>query len=196
MSSPPPPYVPPGTSLRPPPGGPRRRRPHVGWFVLGGVLVLLAPAVFAASLFLTLRPLAQEDGVFPADGQPHALDLPGGARRALFLDQRSLPDVRCEAVDSAGAPVGLRPVSGEFTYNRWRAVDRFDTGAGDVSFTCESAGGRDRVRVAQAPSTGGLVGGILVGVLVPIVLGLTGLTVLVVTTVLFATGRPRRAAPR
>lgn len=45
------------------------------------------------------------------------------------------------------------------------------------------------------PSTSGLVGGLLVGILVPLLLGLLGITVLIVTGVLWATGAPRDQPP-
>lgn len=172
----------------PTPPTPRRRRPSVAWFVVGGVLVVLAPVVFALSLFLTLRPLAQEDAVVPADGSTTAVSLPAGEERALYREIGSA--ARCEITDGSGAVIDQRPVSGDFTYNEWRAVSRFDTGDGDLSLTCEGFPG-GRVRVGVVPSTEGFVGGLLLGILLPLVLGVTGLLVLVVTGILFATGRPR-----
>ena len=44
---------------------------------------------------------------------------------------------------------------------------------------------------ASLPTTEGFVGGLLIGILVPLALGVAGLVVLVVTGILFATGRPR-----
>jgi hypothetical protein len=149
---------------------------------------VLAPLVFALSLFLTLRPLAQEDAVVPADGTTTRVSLPAGEERALYREIGSA--ARCEITDGSGKQVVQRPVTGDFTYNDWRAVSRFDTGDGDLSFTCD--GFPDgRVRIGDLPSTGGFVGGLLIGILVPLLLGVAGLVVLVVTAILFATGRPR-----
>jgi hypothetical protein len=156
--------------------------------VVGGVLLVLAPVVFALSLWLTLRPLAQEDAVVPADGSTTQVSLPAGEERALYREIGSA--ARCEITDGSGKTLDQRPVSGDFTYNEWRAVSRFDTGDGDLSFTCD--GFPDgRVRVGGLPTTEGFVSGLLIGILVPLALGIAGLVVLVVTGILFATGRPR-----
>jgi hypothetical protein len=158
--------------------------------VIGGVLLVLAPVVFVGALFLTLRPLMAEDAVFASDGRPHQVDLPAGEERALYLDS-AFADTGCEVVDGSGAPVDLRPVGGEFTYNEWEATDRFDTGDGDLTFTCSGSDPTDRVRIASIPSVGGLIGGVVGAVVLPLLLGLAGLVTLVVTGVLWATGAPR-----
>lgn len=206
QSPPPPPYgeqppygsQPPHGS-QPPYGGqqppyaappPRRRRPRKIWFVIGGALIVLAPIVFVGALFTVLRPLTQEDAVFAASDTPVQVDLPAGEERALFSSSGSGAD--CTATDGAGEQLGLRPVTGDFTYNEWTAMARFDTGDGDVTFECsDSRGVGERVRVAQLPSTGGFVAGIVVGVVAPLLLGGIGLLMLIVTAVLYATGAPR-----
>ena len=86
----------------------------------------------------------------------------------------------------------FRPVTGEFTFNEWTAVSRFDTGDGDVTFTCAGLNAGAEVRIAQLPSTGGFVTGIVIGVVAPLALGGMGMLVLVVTAVLYATGAPRK----
>jgi hypothetical protein len=168
---------------------PRRQRPRKVWFVIGGVLVVLAPLIFVGSLFLVLRPLMDEDAVFAADGRPHQVDLPAGEERALFSESGQ---VDCTIVDGNDEQVGYRSPGGDFTYNEWTAFARFDTADGDLTFTCEGFDPDDRVRIAQLPDLGGFVGGILAGILLPILLGLTGLVMLVVTGVLYATGAPRQ----
>lgn len=194
MTQPPnPPYggPPPGPYGNPPPypggSGPRRLRPRARWFVIGGVLLVLAPVVFGVGLFLTLRPLAQEDAVVRADGQPHLVELPAREERALFVD-RPVVGTACQVVDGAGNQVDLRPVGGDFTFNEWTATDRFDTADGDLTITCTGDG---RVRVGALPSIGGFAGGLAVAILAPLLLGLTGLVMLVVTGILYATGAPR-----
>lgn len=190
MSQPPnPPYG----AYPPPYAAPpsRRPRPRARWFVVGGVLLVLAPVVFVGALFLTLRPLMAEDAVFAADGQPHQVQLPAGEERAIYLDG-ALVDTTCEVTDGAGNPVDLRSPGGDFSYNEWEATDRFDTSDGDLTFTCTGSDPTDRVRIASIPSVGGLIGGVVGAVLLPLLLGLAGLTTLVVTGVLWATG----AAPR
>lgn len=174
----------------PPASPPRRKRPRTIWFFVGGALLVLAPVVFVGALFTVLRPLTQQDAVFSASGSPVQLELPAGQERALFTD--SGVSAGCSAVDGTGSPVELRPVTGDFTYNQWTAVSRFDTGDGEVTFTCADAGAQ--LRIAQLPSTGGFVAGVVIGVVAPLVLGGTGLLVLLITTILYVTGAPRRGA--
>jgi hypothetical protein len=171
---------------------PTRFRPRARWWVVGGVLLVLAPIVFVASLFTVLGPLFREDAVFPADGEPHQVSLAAGEERALFTPQGAT--VRCSSVDSSGADVELRSVGGDFTVNEWQAVARFDTGDGDVTFTCEGTAMTDQVRVGSLPTGATFVVGLLVGILVPLALGTSGLVVLVVTGVLHATRPPRPAS--
>ncbi len=158
------------------------------WFVVGGGLLVLAPIVFGAALFLTLRPLAQEDAVLAADGSPHQVELPRGEERGLFAEDLA---TSCVVVDGSGAAVDLRPTGGDFTWNEWTAVGRFSTADGDLTFTCTGASAASQVRIGELPSTGGLLGGIAATILLPLLLGLTGLVVLIVTAVLWATGAPR-----
>lgn len=177
---PPPPYAAP----------PRRKRPRKIWFIVGGALVVLAPIIFVGALFTVLRPLTQEDAVFAVSDTPVQVDLPAGEERALFSDRGVSAD--CSAVDGADEAVQFRPVTGEFTFNEWTAVARFDTGDGDLTLTCEGLYPDSEVRIAQLPSTGGLVAGIVVGVVAPLVLGLLGVLMLIVTAILYATGAPRQ----
>ena len=152
--------------------------------------MLLAPIIFVGSLFTVLRPLTQEDAVFAAAETPVQVELPAGEERALFSNTGFSAD--CTAVDGSGADVTFRPVTGEFTFNEWSAVSRFDTGDGDLTFTCEGEFQDSEVRIAQLPSTGVFVAGIVIGIVAPLVLGLLGLLMLIVTAVLYGTGAPRQ----
>lgn len=175
-----------------PPYGPTptpKYRPRARWFVVGGGLVVLAVVVFVGALVLVLRPLAQEDAIVAAGAGPVTVDVPADEERALFT--RDGEPVDCTVTDADGAAVELRAVSGEFTYNEWTAQQRFDTGAGDVMIDCRSAVAGAEARVAQVPSTGTFVGGLVVGILGPIVLGLAGVVTLVVTGILYGVRPPR-----
>jgi hypothetical protein len=167
----------------------KKYRPRARWFVVGGALIVLAIAVFVGALVLVLRPLAQEDAVVVADGRPVTVDVPAGEERALFT--RDLEPADCTVTDADGAAVRLRSVSGDFTYNEWTARQRFDTGAGDVVLDCTSDVAGAEVRVAQVPSTGAFVGGLVAAILGPIALGLAGFVILVVTGILYAVRPPR-----
>lgn len=191
----PPPYgapQPPYGQHQPPYAGPpRRQRPRVVWFVVGAVLIVLAPVIFVGSLFTVLRPLMQEDAVFAVSDSPVQVDLPAGEERALFSTNGF--SAACSAVDGTGREVEFRGVTGEFSYNEWTAVSRFDTGDGNLTFDCvDTTGGGEEIRIAQLPSAGTFVAGIVIGIVAPLVLGLIGLLMLIVTAVLYATGAPRQ----
>lgn len=185
-----PPQNPPGPSgWVPPPPPPKRQRPRAMWFFVAGALLVLAPLIFVGALFSVLRPLTQEDAVFAASDGPVQVDLPAGEERALFTDGTG--GSQCRASDGAGE-LELRGVTGDFTYNEWTAVYRFDTGDGDVTLECDSTFGDERFRVAQLPSTGGFVAGIVIGIVAPLLLGAIGLIWLIVLAVLWGTGAPRQ----
>jgi hypothetical protein len=198
---PPPPQQPPYGGQppygAPPPyaAPPKKPRPRALWFVVGGVLLVLAPLVFVGALFSVLRPLTQEDAVFRADETPITVELPANEERAVFNDPSEPAD--CTAVDGSGQEIEFRSVTGEFTYNEWTAVGRFDTGDGEVTFECGGTSPASEIRIAQLPSTGTFIAGLLVGLIVPLVLGLVGIVILIVTGVLWATRppRPKRTGP-
>lgn len=186
-----PPHGPPPSAWQPPPVPPRRPRPRLVWFVVAGVLIVLAPIVFATALFTVLRPMTQEDAVFRADGAVQ-VELPPDEERALFTHNSSFAD--CAVTDDeTGEEVPVRPVTGDFTYNEWTAVARFGTGSGRLTFTCTGESPSAEIRIAQLPSTGAFVGGIVVGVVGPILLFLVGVIMLIVVGIRWATGEPRPA---
>ena len=166
---------------------PQKYRPRARWFVVGGVLVVLAIGLLVASVFAVLRPLAHEDAAFAAD-QPQTVQLPAHTDRALFTDADTMA---CTATDGSGADLAMSHVDGDFSYNQWNAVYRFDTGDGEVTVDCSGSDPGSHVRVGQVPSTGMFVGVLAVGVIGSLLLGLACLVVLIVTTVLFVS-RPAR----
>lgn len=167
---------------------PRKYRPRARMWVIGGAMILLAVIVFVGGLFAVLRPLTQEDGIVAAGGPAISLDVPAGAERALFT--RFGVPADCTVTDSGGRARPLEPVTGDYTYNEWVAINTFDTGNGDVSVSCTDS---PDVRVAQVPAAGRFVVGLVLAIGGPILLGFGGLVVLVVTGILTAT-RPRRPA--
>ncbi|MEO9324912.1 hypothetical protein ABFT23_15565 [Nocardioides sp. C4-1] len=176
---------------------PRRKyRPRARWFVVGGVLLVLAVVVFVAALVWVLRPLTQEDAVFAAADGPVTLDLPADERRGIY--QRDGEPVRCTAATPDGATIEVSRVTADVTYDEWTAVEQLTTGDGGVVLTCESDVEGAEVRVAGVPSTGGIVAGVVVGVVGPLLLGGAGFVVLLVTTILWATrpARPRGGPAR
>ena len=186
-----PPYQSPYQS--PPYGAePVKYRPRARWFVIGAGLVLAAIVLFVGALFAILAPLFHEDAVFPAS-EPHTINVPAHTERALYSDGAS--GLTCSAVDGTGAALRLRLVTGDFTFNEWTAVFRFDTGDGEVTLDCAPTGDSSRVRVGELPSTGTFVVGLVVGILGPLALGLVGGLILVITFVRYLTRQPRPKAP-
>ena len=185
------PYQPPNQA--PPYGAaPVKYRPRARWFVIGAGLVLAAVALFAAALVAILGPLFHEDAVF-ASAEPHTINVPAHSERALYSDGEG--GLTCSAVDGTGAALPLRLVTGSFTVNQWTAVFRFDTGDGEVTIDCSLTGDSSQVRVGELPSTGTFVVGLVVGILGPLVLGLAGGLILVITFVRYLTRQPRPKAP-
>ncbi|MBC9732272.1 hypothetical protein [Nocardioides marmotae] len=183
---------------------PRKPRPSAWWFALGGGLLLAAVAAGVALFVSTLSAFLETDATVPADGAPHTVTVPTDRDRVLWLD----PDeaVRCQVVDGAtGRPVVMSPVGADLQKSdgdgEWRAAARFHPGSGDLEVTCTDGAGdgtdtgtgidTGEAQVGPAPSVGGFIGSIVLAITVPLVLGLAGLVVLLVTVVRWATGRPR-----
>lgn len=155
-------------------------------------MLVLAPVVFVAALFTVLSPLFNEDAVFSAADSPVQVQLPAGEERGLFAD--AFAEVSCAVTDGSGAEVRLRPVSGDFTINEWTAAARFDTSDGDLTFDCGGPSPDAEIRIGELPSTGGFVAGIAIGLIVPMLLGVVAILMLIILTILYATGAPRDEA--
>lgn len=187
MSQPMPPYA---AAPRP-----TKPRPSAWWFVLGGGLIVAAVAVGVALFAWALSGFLSTDGTVPADGQAHSITVGTDGDRMLW---GSAARQDCVVVDRAGdTPVQLRPVHGSFTRSDSRGsfvgFYRFSPGSGRLSVTCtpDEADGVGEVLIGPMPQVGSFVVGIIAGILVPLVLGLAGLALLIVTGVLFATRPPR-----
>src|SRR3954452_1805902 len=174
----------------PPRGG--KSRPSALWFVLGGVLMVVAGVVFGVAIFHFARTVTHTDAEFAAVGT-HPVTLPAHTDRGLFvLDGRPIP--RCRVTDTSGTALNFRRPDERFTYNRWVAVRVFDTGDGNILFTCpRSLGGR--IRIAEVPSGDDIARLGFVGVLLPLGIGGVGFVVVLVTGILWFSRRPGRPAP-
>lgn len=185
------------------PQRPRRQRPSAWWFSLGAGLLVLALAAFVVGLIWTISSAAKTDGEFNADGTPASVTSPAHEKRMLFVEDRSddfgddfdefpgevspeEPD--CTVSDSSGER-DLDDVTGKVRVNQWRGIATFDSGDGDLTITCIGDPGTE-MRVG-APLGLGFVGGLLLTILGPIVLGSLGVVALLITTILYATGAPR-----
>lgn len=165
---------------------------------MGGALLVLAAVSGVALLVWTLLGFTETDTALPVDGETHAVTVDADRDRMLWYDETHVrPD--CTVADAAtGKAIALRAPGATLTRGEgslsWRALHRFDPGSGELEVTCAASGGspgRADVEIGPAPRIATMVGGIVAGVLVPVVLGGIGLLVLVVTAVRFATGDPR-----
>ncbi|MEV7428650.1 hypothetical protein AB0N29_03460 [Nocardioides sp. NPDC092400] len=192
MSVPPGPPTPPPYAAGPGAPDPRRPRPSGWWFAMGGALLVAAVASGIGLLVWTLSGFLDTDATVSGDGRPHLVTVDDDRDRVLWL--RTDDPTACRVVDATtGQEVRLGPVGGTFEKSdgsgEWTADSRFRPGSGELEVTC-AAGGAP-VQVGHAPDVRGFVGGIVATVAVPLVLGLAGLVVLLVTAVRWGTGRPR-----
>jgi hypothetical protein len=160
--------------------------------VVGGGLILAGLALGIGMFVWTLRGFMQTDATVPADGRAHSISVGTDRDRVLWV--RPLDPADCTIVDLAtGREVTFTGVAGTFTRSHgsgeWRAGEQFDPGSGELSVRCARSGGP--AEIGPAPKIGSFVAGILLTILVPVVLGLLGLVVLIVTGVRFASGGPR-----
>ncbi len=143
-------------------------------------MMLLGVAVLVGGILLVWQPFISSDAVIAADGGQHTVELPAGEERGLFL--RSSGPATCTAVDGDGQPVAFRSLRGaSYTVNDWEGTDRFDTGSGELTFTCESPVEGAEVRIGPMPGIGGMIGGTFAAIGGALLLGIGGLALLVVT---------------
>jgi hypothetical protein len=181
-----PPYLPPL----------QKKRPSVAWFVVGALLVVAGIAIGVTVIVLGLRKVTVTDGIFRADGSAHVVSAPRGERRMVFTPAgSSVPS--CTFVDGSGRKLLVRAIFGEATVTTggtdWQAFGSIDSsGDGKVSATCGPAGGAEsQVRMGAPVTVAGLGGTILGGVAALLGLGGLGFAVLLVTTILWVSRKPR-----
>jgi hypothetical protein len=175
------------------PPTPVKKRPSVAWFVVGGVLLLVAGVVFGIAIFRFVREVSHADAVFPASGV-HQVSLPAGTERAVFVPRGQRVSPCMVTTATGGAPVQLRRPTDDFSWQAWVATRVFDTGDGNVTFTCPGHG-HGQIRIGKVPSEGDLAALGFIGVLLPLALGGAGALILIVTTVLWIKRRPTAPPP-
>ena len=180
---------PPNPYQPPPPPPPKKPRPRGWWFVLGAGLMVVAVAVAVLLFALVFKALFTTDASLRADGQAHEVTVPADGDRMLWADTLDgEPDCRVTDTET-GEEIPLSSPSGEFQRNEQTGFARFDPGSGRLSVTC--AGNGEQVEIGPSPSIGGLVGGVLAAILIPMLLGTAGFIVVLVTGILWATRPPR-----
>jgi hypothetical protein len=175
------------------PPTPVKKRPSAAWFAVGGVLVLVAGIVFGVAIFRFVRQVSHADAVFPASGV-HQVTLPAGTERAVFVPRGQRVSPCMVTTGTGGAPVQLRRPTDDFSWEDWVATRVFDTGDGNVTFTCPDHG-HGQIRIGTVPSQGDLAALGFIGVLLPLALGGIGALILIVTTVLWIKRRPTPPLP-
>ena len=188
MTQPPPPY---GGYPGDPSPAPAKYRPSGWWFALGGGFVLAAVVAGIALFVWTLVSFLDTDAKVAADGEGHAVVVSTDGDRMLWFEDGAAQD--CRVVDQdTGQEIRQRPVSGDFTRadgdGSWQGATRFDPGTGKLAVTCRGGG---TVLIGALPEFGSLAMSILLTIAIPLVLGLIGGVILLVTGILFAV-RPAR----
>lgn len=203
MTQQPPPYGSPQQPPQQPPYGvpsgypvghapsPQKPRPSAGWFVVGIVLLLVAVAAGVGLFIWTLSGFLDTDAELAADGRPHQVSVGTDEDRMLWRADATAQE--CEVVDRrTGDVIALDPTTASFDRSdsggSWHGFATFDPGSGDLRVTCSGGG---TVLIGPAPHFGSFVVGIFATILVPLVLGLAGVVVLIVTGILWST-RPAR----
>jgi hypothetical protein len=181
----------------PPTPAPAKVRPSWGWFVLGGGLLVAAVASGIGLFVWTLSSFLATDGSLPVDGQAHVVEVDHDDDVMLWTDALVHPPT-CEARDAdTGDSLTQTSPTGSFSFSRstgdreWEGFSIVAGGADRVEITCTGqltpAMASERVEVGPAPSIGGFGLGILLTIGVPLLLGGTGIVVLIVTGVLWST---------
>jgi len=163
--------------------------------VLGGALVVAGIVIGVVVLVRTVQGFMETDATVDVDGQTHSVTVPTDGDRILWYDDGEA-DPTCEVVDrETGEPITLEDPDASYERDFGDVGDQFgawtfDPGSGELDVTC-TPDLATVVEIGPAPDFKGFFGGLAAGILVPLVLGGTGLVMLIVVGVLYATGRPR-----
>ena len=157
--------------------------------MLGAVLALVIGVVVA------IKGIAGPTTTVPRDGTAYTVEVDTDRGSTLWAEDGAAVD-RCTVVDpSTGREVPLQRVGGEMQFNDMVAMRHFTAGSSPVEVTClPSATGFDDgpVGIGPRPRWGAFAGGLVFGILGPLVLGLAGFVWGVVLLVLFVTRPSRR----
>ncbi len=191
MSSSPPPYGGPPYGGALPPSSPGRSRPSRWWFAVGAGLLLAAVLLAVLTVVRAVGAFVEVDATLQP-GQSATVEL-DGAQRLVWVDPAR--PAACSIVDpGTGQEVATTTPGATYTKSLdgqdWEGVAVFTPASGSVVVTCRAGG---PLQIGPAPDVGGLRG-VLIGVGLPVLLGLAGLLVLVVAGILTAT-RPARSPP-
>lgn len=178
----------------PPP--PKRRRPSAWWFAVAAFVLVASIGGGVAGLVFTAVNTFGTVGTVTADGTTQRVDASELDEGAFLWATPGLPE-RCSILDSVSEEeVSREPLTASYTKtfgNRtWRAINRFDPGSGALDITCEP--GSSDVQVGPAADFATVFGSFALFVGLVVLGSLVGIVMLIVVTILFATGRPRHEA--
>ena len=182
-------------------GGPvprRRERPGVRWFVLGALLLVAGLVLSVSAIVLSVAAFARVEARVPADGVSRTIPVEQGAEYLLW--KRPGESEACTVVDATSrtdVPVrglGFTSYTRDLGSGSWEGSRTFTARSSTIEITC--APGTSAVEVGEKPRVHTLVGGILLGLVLPILLPVVGFVLLLVVGILYAVRSPRRATPR
>lgn len=174
-------------------GGPaprRRTRPSARWFVVAAVLLVLGAGLAISSIVLSVAAFSRVEARVPADGVTRTLQVEPDT--AYLLWTRPTQAARCDVVDGAShtelplASLGATSYSRDFGGGPWEGAATFVAESPTVEVTCSPGG--SATEIGEKPRIHTLVGGILLGLVLPILLAVGAVIMLIVVGVLYATG--------
>lgn len=175
----------------------RRTRPSAWWFAAGAALLAVGLTLAGSAIVLSIAAFARVEARVPADGVTRTVTVEQDT--VYLVWERPTETARCQLVDAATSTEVPQQGLGFTSYDRelgtgaWEGALTFIAPSGRVEVTC--APGGSAIEIGEKPRIHTLVGGILVGLVVPILLAVAGVILLIVVGVLFATGAKRPRQP-
>lgn len=171
---------------------PKRRRPSAWWFAVGTAILVLGVGIGIYGLIRTFAGTFSTEETIAADGQMRSITVGTDKDRMIWGEPGEFE--QCSIVDSAtGAEVTRSSLDASYTKSggsgSWEGVARFDPGSGKLDVTCQS--GASDIQIGPAAEFGKVFGGAAAFILLIVLSGLVGVTMLIVIGILYATGRPR-----
>lgn len=171
----------------------RRRRPSRWWLAAGLLMLVVGVGLSLAALVLTIKGFTAVEATVPADGTTETLRLDADTSYLIWVHPDE-PDA-CTVVEVDGRQIGTSGL-GATSYTRdigseaWEGDRTFESGSGDIEVTCAADGGP--IQIGPEPAVRTVVGGLVLGLLLPILVGAVGFVVLIVAGILYAIGGPNQ----
>lgn len=170
-----------------------RTRPSPWWFAVGGALLVLGLTLAVAAIVLSVAAFTRVEAQVPADGVTRTVRVEPGADYLLWT--RPAETQRCDVVDGADRTVLVLQGLGAASYTRdvgsgsWEGAATFTATSPTLEVTCQPAS--SPVEIGEKPQVHTLVGGIFLGLVLPVLLALVGGAALLVMAILYVVRAPR-----